>query len=155
MKNIFVRLIATGIFSGYGRPFPGTWGTIPALLIAFFLVKGQLGLLVIVTVITFFISVWSSSKAEKMFGHDAKKIVIDEWAGMFVTLLFVPYSLTNYLIAFVAFRAFDVIKIPPAAQLENLPRGWGVTLDDIAAAFYANIFTHAVIWSIGQITTMQ
>jgi phosphatidylglycerophosphatase A len=72
--------------------------------------------------------------------------VIDEWAGMFVALLFVPVTLTNYLIAFVAFRAFDVIKLPPAAQSERLPIGWGVTMDDIVAGIQANVFTQIVIW---------
>ncbi|UCE23507.1 MAG: phosphatidylglycerophosphatase A [Candidatus Zixiibacteriota bacterium] len=148
MKDQIIRLIATGFYSGYLKPFPGTWGTIPAWLIAFFLIRGDLPILLAVCVTVVLISVWSSAAAERMYGHDARKIVIDEWAGMFLTLLFVPYSLTGYIVAFVAFRAFDVIKLPPAAQLERLPRGWGVTMDDIAAAIYANIFTHAVMWAI-------
>ncbi|UCG61274.1 MAG: phosphatidylglycerophosphatase A [Candidatus Zixiibacteriota bacterium] len=148
MKNQLVKFIATGLCSGYLKPWPGTWGTIPAWLIAFFLVKGNLFILLAVTVATLFISIWSSGAAEDMLGHDSRKIVIDEWAGMFVALLFVEYSREGYLIAFFAFRAFDVIKLPPASQFEKLPRGWGVTMDDIAAGVYANIFTHAVLWAI-------
>lgn len=148
MKNIFTKFIATGCYSGYLRPYSGTWGTIPAWLIAFFLIKGNLLILLAVCLVTLLISIWSSGEAEKMFGHDSKMIVIDEWAGMFVTVLFVEYSLTNYLVAFFAFRAFDVIKLPPAIQFEKLPRGWGVTMDDIAAGVYANFFTHAVAWAI-------
>jgi phosphatidylglycerophosphatase A len=148
MKNNIVKFIATGCFSGYLRPYPGTWGTIPAWLIAFFLIKGNLLILLAVCVITLLISVWSSGAAETVYGHDSRKIVIDEWAGMFITVLFVEYSLTNYIVAFVAFRAFDVIKLPPAIQFEKLPRGWGVTMDDVAAGIYANFFTHAVVWAI-------
>jgi len=145
MKNRLIQLVATGVYSGYLRPFPGTWGTIPAWLIAFFLIKDNPWILLAVGVVTLFISVWSSGAAEKMFGHDARKIVIDEWAGMFITLAFVPYSLVNYAVGFVAFRALDVIKLPPAAQSEKLPRGWGVTMDDVVAGIYANAITQLVV----------
>ncbi len=145
MRDFITKLIATGLFSGYGKPFPGTWGTIPAWLIALFFLKDNILWLGTITVLTIIVSVWSATQAEKLFGHDAKKIVIDEWAGMFVTLLFVPFSLTAYSIGFVAFRAFDVVKVPPAAQLENLPRGWGVTMDDVMAGIYANIVTQLIV----------
>lgn len=148
MKNNLAKFIATGFYSGYMKPYPGTWGTIPAWLIAFFLIKGNLPILLAVCLVTLLISIWSAGEAENIFGHDSRKIVIDEWAGMFVTLLFVEYSLTNYIVGFIAFRAFDVIKLPPAIQFEKLPRGWGVTMDDIAAGVYANFFTQAVAWAI-------
>lgn len=144
MKKLSV-IIATGLYTGYCKPFPGTLGTIPAWLIGYFLIRdNQLGL-IIVMILTFFISVWSASKTEEYFGHDSKKIVIDEWLGMFVAFLFVPYSLSNYLIAFALFRAFDVVKIFPVKQLERLPGGWGVTMDDFAAGVYANIITQIII----------
>ncbi len=147
MKHL-VTLVATGLYSGYMKPFPGTWGTMPAWLIAYFLIKDDPVILAVATVIAIVLSVWSAGEAEKLFGHDARKIVMDEWAGMFISLLFVPFSLVNYVIAFVAFRAFDVIKLPPAAQFERLPGGWGVTMDDVAAGVYANLFTQAVIWAM-------
>lgn len=78
-------------------------------------------------------------------GHDSRYIVIDEWAGMFVAVLFVPWSLTNYIIAFFAFRIFDVIKLPPAARFEKLPAGWGITMDDIAAGVQANLVVQIYI----------
>ena len=83
-----------------------------------------------------------------MFGHDARKIVIDEWAGMFVTLLLVPFSFQNYLIAFVMFRIFDVVKIPPARNAEKLPGGWGVTMDDMVAGVQACAATHLIIYGL-------
>jgi phosphatidylglycerophosphatase A len=99
----------------------------------------------IAAVISLFVSAWAAGEAELLFGHDARKIVIDEWAGMFVSLIFVPFSPTNYLIAFVAFRFFDVVKLPPASQWEKLPGGWGVTMDDIAAGVHANIATQIIV----------
>ena len=142
------KIIATGFYSGYIRPFSGTWGTIPAWAIGFFLIKGDIVPLIIVAALTIVVSVWSAGEAEKLFGHDSKSIVIDEWAGMFLTFILVPYSLINYIIAFVWFRFFDVIKVPPAAQFEKLPRGWGVTFDDVAAGVYACIFTHLSVFVI-------
>ena len=146
MYKKFVIFVATGCYSGFLKPFAGTWGTIPAWLIAFFFIKDDLMLLAIVTAVTFLVSVWSAGEAEIYFGHDARKIVIDEWAGMFVSLLFIPFSLLNYTIAFFAFRAFDVVKIPPARQCEKLSGGWGVTMDDIVAGIHANLFTQLVIY---------
>lgn len=150
MKNTFIKLIASGLFSGYSPIVPGTTGTVPAWLLAYFLIGGNQIFLFITFVITFFVSVWSATLAEDIYGHDAKKIVMDEWAGMFLTLMFIPFSLTNYLIAFVAFRVFDVLKIPPASQAERLPKGWGVTMDDIVAGVQACFCTHFVIFLMGR-----
>lgn len=150
MKRTFVKLVASGFYTGYSPLVPGTTGTVPAWLIAWFLIGGNQVALGIASVIMFFVSVWSATEAEKIYGHDAKKIVADEWIGMFLTLLFVPYSLVNYGIGFVAFRVFDVIKIPPAAQAERMPRGWGVTMDDVVAAVQANIATQVIIWAIAR-----
>jgi phosphatidylglycerophosphatase A len=151
VKDFLVKFLATGLYSGLMKPFPGTWGTIPAWLIAFFLLRGDLLGLTIATVICFFASVWLSGEAEKTYGHDARVIVIDEWLGMFVTLLFVPYSLVNYALAFVAFRAFDVFKIYPARQLEQLPGGWGITMDDLAAGVQANLFVQIMIYAYARL----
>ncbi len=148
MKTALAKLIATGLYSGFGRPFPGTWGTIPAWLIGFFIIRGDQVLLGAAALLASVLSVWSAGEAEKVYGHDARKIVIDEWAGMFVTLLFVPHTLLAYGMAFVAFRVFDVIKLWPAAQAERLPGGWGITMDDIAAGVQANIAVQIILWGL-------
>ena len=151
-KDILSRAVATGLYTGYSPLVPGTVGTISAWLIAYFLVGDRQIILAAVCVALFFISVWSAGEAEKSFGHDAKKIVIDEWVGMFITLLFVPFTLGNYIFAFLAFRLFDVIKLPPSAQLENLPGGWGVTMDDVVAGIQANVATRIGIFVYAGLT---
>lgn len=148
MKDHLARIIATGLYSGFGRPFPGTWGTIPAWLIGYFLIKGNQPLLMAATVVATVLSIWSAGVAEKFYGHDARKIVIDEWAGMLLTFWLIPLSLTNYIIAFIAFRIFDVVKIPPATQCERLPGGLGITMDDIVAGAQACLVTHAIIYAL-------
>jgi len=151
MKDFVVKLFATGLFSGYLRPFPGTWGTIPAWVIAWFLLKGDTTLTVGAAVITILLSVAFSSLAEPLLGHDSRKIVIDEWAGMLVALCWVPYDLAIYGATFVAFRAFDVLKIWPARDSERLPGGVGITADDIIAGIQTNIFVQLVIYVSKQI----
>lgn len=145
MKKFFVTFLAAGLGTGYAPFASGSVGSIPPWLIAYFLLGDNQLAFVIVTAITTIASVWLAGEGEKYFGHDSKKIVIDEWAGMFITLLLVPFSLTNYLIAFVVFRALDVIKIFPARQAEKLPGGWGVTMDDVVAGIQSNIVTLIII----------
>jgi phosphatidylglycerophosphatase A len=146
MENAVIKCIATGLYSGYMKPYPGTWGTIPAWLIAYFLIGDNPALMAVAVVLTFGVSVWSSGVAEKELGHDARKIVIDEWHGMFVSLLFVPFSPATYAMAFFAFRAYDVIKLPPAAQFEKLPGGWGITMDDMVAGIQANVTIQVIVF---------
>lgn len=146
MKNFFVKFIATGAFSGFIQPFSGTWGTIPALAISYFFIGNNPLILWPIAIVTIFISIWAATEAEKLWGHDNKKIVIDEWAGMFITLLYVPVSIQNYIIAFVMFRFFDVAKVPPASQFERLKGGYGITMDDVMAGVYACFATHGIIW---------
>ena len=148
MKDSLVKFFATGCCSGYLRPYAGTWGTIPAWLIAWFFLRNDQLALGIACVVVSIASVYFAGEAEKLFGHDARKIVIDEWAGMLVTVVLLPPTLTWYIAAFFAFRFFDVVKIPPARQMERLPGGWGVTMDDIVAGIQANVILHLVIYLI-------
>ncbi len=140
--------VATGLYSGFFPIVAGTVGTIPAWLIAYFGFRGDQSLIVASAVVFFGLSVWSANIGERLWGHDPKKIVMDEWAGMMVTVVALPYSLSSYLIAFFAFRFFDVVKVPPAAQAEHLKGGWGITMDDIVAGIYANVFTRLVLYGI-------
>lgn len=68
---------------------------------------------------------------------DPSEVVIDEVVGMWLTLVLVPAGFPTAVVAFAAFRAFDVIKPFPVRQLERLPGGWGLVADDLAAALYA------------------
>ncbi len=134
-----IRFIATGGYSGYFPVVPGTVGSIPAWVLAWFLLGRDSKVLIVVTVLTIALSIWSASKAEPLLGHDSKKIVIDEWAGMFLSVVFLPYRLDVYIASFIFFRFYDVIKPFPAGYCERYPGGWGVTLDDVCAGVYANI----------------
>jgi len=142
----FVRLLATGIYTGEMRPFPGTWGTLPGFALCIFLFGFGVELQIGITIVTIFLSVLFASLAERDLGHDAKPIVIDEIAGIMVTLVFVPRVWYYYVLGFLFFRAMDVIKLPPARQSESLPSGWGITADDVMAGIYANLLLQVVIY---------
>jgi len=146
MKHL-ARFIATGAYSGYFPLVPGTFGTIPAWVIAWFFL-GNKYMLLAAAIVAFVLSVWSSGHCEKDLGHDSKKIVIDEWAGMFVSLLFLPYRLDVYIAAFLFFRFYDVIKPYPAGGCESIPGGLGVTMDDIFAGIYANLTVWLCIFAL-------
>lgn len=137
MKKL-VLLVATGLYSGYFPIVSGTFGTIPAWIIAWYMPVG-LGLMAAVALVTTIISVWSAGAAEQFLGHDSKKIVIDEWAGMFIAVIGLPHHLGVYIAAFIFFRFFDVIKPFPSGYCERWPRGWGITFDDVFAGLYANL----------------
>jgi phosphatidylglycerophosphatase A len=86
---------------------------------------------------------------------DPGSCVLDEAAGICLTALLVPIYPPGTRAAwvlftvFAAFRVFDVVKLPPARQLERLPLGWGILVDDLAAAVYANVACQLVVrWLI-------
>jgi phosphatidylglycerophosphatase A len=93
--------------------------------------------------------------ATEYYGRkDPGSCVLDEGAGICLTALFLPIypgwrELWALLAVFIAFRIFDIVKLPPAKQLERLPYGWGILLDDLAAAVYANIVCQATLrWAM-------
>ena len=150
MSAWLIRFFATGLYTGYSPTVSGTVGTIPAWFLVWFCFGTGVVWPIAITIVVTAASIWMAGLAELQLGHDSKKIVIDEWAGMCVSVLFIPHTLGAYLVAFVAFRLFDVVKIWPAAQMEKLPGGWGVTMDDIAAAIQANILTWIVVLLVGK-----
>jgi phosphatidylglycerophosphatase A len=68
---------------------------------------------------------------------DPQFVVIDEVAGQLLALVAVPLAWKSFLAAFILFRAFDIVKPAPVRQLEALPEGAGIVLDDVAAGLYA------------------
>ena len=153
--------MSTGFGSGLIHPAPGTWGSLAGLCIAIVFIEvaqfSWLSLLLL-TVIYSLLAVRKIDELEAASdSHDAGEIVADEFAGMWVTLLPMlflrpmnaePY--VYYAIAFLLFRAFDIIKPWPIKQIdEKLGGGLGVMLDDIVAGMMAALVFAAIIyWGI-------
>lgn len=92
-----------------------------------------------------FLGTWSSYKVESGWGHDSSKVVIDEVAGMMITLLWAPVNLKYALAGFILFRFFDILKPLGIKSAERLPGGWGVMADDVLAGVYAFALLRLVI----------
>lgn len=143
-SNYFVNAVASAGFAGYCPFAPGTAGSLVGLVIWWLGAEQNIWLQLSFIVTLFFLGVWAATLAEKDWGHDAGKIVIDEVLGMWVTLWLVPKGLMLYAIGFLLFRAFDIIKPLGARQSQKLPGGWGVMVDDLLAGVYANIVLQVV-----------
>ena len=150
MKNLTLSSkiclwLATLFGAGYVPLMPGTAGSILAVLI-YCLVKTPLSFFII-TIGVVIISFPISDYAEAIFGvKDCKKIVIDDFAGMLITFLFIPKDMGFLFIlaGFFVFRMLDMIKIPPANLVEKYNGAKGIVGDDIVAGLYSNIILQFV-----------
>lgn len=140
--------LASFVYVGFAPFAPGTVGSAAALLL-FLPVRwaGSLALELAVVALVTVVGVWAATDAEKALGvEDPGPVVIDEVAGMLVSLLFLPASWAVIAAAFLAFRIFDVIKPWPCNRLERLHGGLGIMADDLMAGVYANLVVQALVW---------
>lgn len=138
-------IVSTLLGTGYFPKMPGTAGTMIATLIYLLLpvklfssIKNDVIFLVCILTLSL-ISVIFISKAEKKLGHDSNKIVLDEFMGYFIAVVFLPKTVLIAVFAFILFRFFDIFKPEPVNILQKLPAGWGVMADDLMAGVYTNI----------------
>ena len=143
--SFFVRLIATGFFSGYSVIAPGTAGSAVALIIYCLLPPLSLVAWAILVGVMFFVGVYVSFQGEKAWGKDPGYVVIDEFVGFFVTVSLLPQSILLGIVGFFIFRVLDVIKPPPARQSEALPGGWGIVVDDVIAGIYGHLILRGLL----------
>jgi len=143
----FSLAIATFGGVGFFPVAPGTAGSVVAAILFWFIGLLPLAFAILITVVLFFIGVWSGEVVEQHSAmRDPGYIVIDEVAGMWITLLFVPHALWAFLFGFALFRIFDIVKPVPVNQIQSAHGGWGIMLDDVAAGIYA-----ALIFQIGML----
>ncbi len=140
-------LIATWFGAGLVRPAPGTIGSLIALPLGWgILTLGGQALLMLDIIIVLIIGVWAAG----IYGaadnaHDSSSIVVDEVVGQWIALMTMPSSLLGYVVAFAAFRFYDVIKPWPVDYVDKRVKGgWGVMLDDVLAGLYALIVVFLV-----------
>lgn len=138
---------ATGFYSGYSPIASGTVGSFVALLIYWFIpgfekTEVLLSVILIATLIGF----WSGFIAEKKWGHDPSEMVLDEFVGMWITLILVPKTMLLAFISFFFCRLFDVVKPFPANISQKLPGGYGIMIDDIIAGIYSLLTVHLILY---------
>ena len=139
--------IATCGYLGYAPIAPGTVGSVAGLIVLWAIRNSALPAVEIATIVlVLLLGVWSATAAERHFGRiDPAPIVIDEVAGMPITLAFLPFTARAAVCGFLIFRVLDTIKPWLSRQFEALRGGLGVMADDAMAGVYANLVVRGVI----------
>ena len=143
--EVFHKFFITGIFSGYMPKAPGSWGSLTACIILWFIWPELWYYQLLIIFLFYPIAVYFAGKGIKYFGPDDGHIVIDEMIGQAIALFMAPHNIIAYGLAFFLFRFFDIVKIQPAKKWEEIPGGTGVVADDIAAGVYAVIVLQLIL----------
>lgn len=144
-KTLWAWTLGTFFGAGYLKPGPGTYGSAAACvlwLLAGWFVHHNTEVLIWVTgfgvILATTLGIPAATRVAREAGRpDPGFVVIDEVAGQWVALLFMPPLWPNALLAFVLFRFFDILKPWPIRQLEALPEGTGIMVDDLGAGLVA------------------
>jgi len=134
-----VHFVAFGFGSGLSPKAPGTVGTmaaIPFLYLMSLLTNIQYLIVLLIIIIA---GIWLCEQSSKMLGvHDHPGIVWDEFAGLFVTMIAVPFTWGTVVAGFILFRVFDILKPWPISWLDKkISGGLGIMLDDLVAGAFA------------------
>ena len=150
IKGKVILILSSWFGSGLAPFAPGTFGTLAAVPLvigfgflghwaAFLCVMGISGL-----------AIWVSQGAENLLGKkDPSAVVIDEVAGISLTMFLVPISWLSLCAGFLLFRFFDIVKPWPARRAEKLSGGLGIVLDDLVAGVYAHLALSLILFLAG------
>lgn len=149
--NFINKFFVTAFGVGYLPLAPGTWGSIVGALLIWVATLVDPSFTFSLTfiaaiVVVFFLGVWGSKVVEKEWGEDPTRVVIDEVIGVWIAMLFIPFSWINLFAAFVLFRVFDIAKPFGIRKMEGIGSGWGVMLDDVLAGVYANVLLNVALY---------
>ncbi len=140
---LWAKLVATFFGVGLLRPGPGSWGSAATVSLWWLLSRWisphwQALATMLLAALVILIGIPAATRMSRATRlKDPQFVVIDEVAGQLITLIAVPLSWKSLLLGFILFRGFDIVKPPPVRQLEHLPEGTGIVLDDVAAGLYA------------------
>ena len=156
--KIFTKIFVSLFFIGYIKFAPGSWGSIASIIILFPIINLtslSIEILCVIFIILFFVSNYFINFYSILSNsHDSKRIVIDEFIGIFIILIFYDFifiynNFLTLIIVFILFRMFDIFKFFPANYIDkNFKNGYGVLMDDIISGIYTiltliilNVFT--------------
>lgn len=143
----FILFLATFGGAGYLPGMPGTWGSLAALPLwwvmqRYLSTRGY----AFVWLALLAVSLWAAGEAWNILGNsDHPTIVLDEVMGLLVALAWVPPKWPWVALGFVLFRGFDILKPFPLKHLEQLPGGFGVVMDDVAAGAAARLVLAVIL----------
>lgn len=153
-KTLWAWAVGTFFGAGLLKPGPGTYGSAAAMLLwygaAQLLHPSAVALAVgtaVAAVVATCIGVPAATIVARESGReDPGHVVIDEVAGQLITLIALSPTPAHAALGLVLFRVFDIVKPPPIRQLERLPNGTGIMLDDVAAGLFALVLAHAIVY---------
>ena len=144
MRDRLYKMIASVFYIGYLPVAPGTLGSLAAIILYYVICHSTI-VMAIVIVLVIILGFITSGRVEKMFGEkDPGEIVIDEFAGMLISLYRLPPTMGYVVTGFLLFRFFDIVKPKPISSLEKLKGSLGIMSDDIIAGVYTNIILQAI-----------
>ena len=137
--------VGTGFGSGLGPIAPATWGTAAALGIYWALgIDGDSAAFFIITAAVIVVGTAAAERLSIAGDLDPRRVVIDEWAGVLVTVAFLDNSFWWLFAGFWVFRVLDIAKPWPIRKLEKLDGGIGIMADDVAAGIIGAIGLNVV-----------
>lgn len=140
---LWAKLVATFFGTGLLRPGPGSWGSAATVFLWWLLSRWvsagwQAPATVMLAAAAVLIGIPAATRVARAARlKDPQFVVVDEVAGQLIALIAVPVSWKSLLLGFILFRGFDIVKPWPLHQIENLPEGIGIVLDDVGAGLYA------------------
>jgi phosphatidylglycerophosphatase A len=145
LNEKLITFLATGFGSGLAPFAPGTMGTLVGVVICLLCLPLPWPIRLLIVIALLALSIYVAGQAEKIYQKkDDQRIVIDEIIGIQITMLPVAITILHLCVGFVLFRIFDILKPFPIGNLQRLPGGWGVVIDDVAAGIYAGVILLAL-----------
>jgi phosphatidylglycerophosphatase A len=142
----YMKFLATGFYTGYSPIVPGTTGSMAGIAVYLIPSFEQAPIILLATVVAFFLGAYAGGKIEKAVGHDPSIVVIDEMVGMWISLFLLPKTVPVVLGAFVLFRILDTLKPQPARVFQRKGGGIAIMMDDVVSAVYTNLIVRLVIF---------
>lgn len=149
LASFCATALATGLGSGYAPIAPGTAGSALGLLLFWPLHLLPAAAQIAAIVALSLLGALAAGRVAASVGlEDPGLVVVDEVAGMWVSLVLLPLTPATAAAGFLLFRVLDVVKPYPARDLERLSRGWGIMADDLMAGLYANLLLRVglLVW---------
>lgn len=144
--------LATGFGLGYSPLMPGTIGSLPGIPLVWAIQQAgrgtghEIAFHVAAAALLGLIAIPLCSAGERAAGHkDPHCVVADEYLTFPISMIGIPFTPPMIAIAFVTNRALDILKPYPARQIQALPGGWGITLDDVFSASYSLVLNHLAL----------
>jgi phosphatidylglycerophosphatase A len=150
MIRWLTRGVATFGFIGHLPLAPGTWASAVTLGLWLILPPAGPGTQILIWGFLLVVGTWTAHRLESDYGHDDGRVVIDEVAGSLLAVAGLPHQMGIVVAGFVLFRFFDIVKPPPIYQIQSMPGGIGVMVDDLVAGLFSNVVLRLlIIWNPG------